>query len=272
MAPWLQHTADTMLDLWHGNFAAAACRLEESHRKIDRLAPPSEALADNLRQVWAGQVFWLHREQGRFAELGGSDVVTAIERHGFFPVWVAGLALLHCEIRRPEDAADQVAALLVETRDLAAFPPYGWAVPTLALLAEACAGIVRSGTDVSGRLDINALLARLHGLLLPHLDEVALAGWPTVLLTPVARSLGLLQLAAGDPLGALDRFDQAEQLVRSARPQLARLRFDRARALLLAGGAVDEVARLLRSARSTAAELGMSLLAHEAGQLLSESA
>lgn len=270
MAPWLQHIADTMLDLWHGDFAAAARGLEESRRKIDLLAAPSEALADNLRQVWAGQVFWLHREQGRFAELVGSGVLTAIERHGFFPVWVAGLALLHCEIGRPEDAADHVTALLVETGDLAAFPPHGWAVPTLVLLAEACAGIVRSGADVSDRLDINALLARLHGLLLPHLDEVALAGWPTVLLTPVARSLGLLQLAVGDPLGALDRFGQAERLVGSARPQLARLRFDRARALILAGGAGDEVARLLRSTRSTAAELGMSLLAHEAAQLLGE--
>lgn len=269
-APWLQHTADTMLDLWHGNFATAKRRLEEPQGEIDLLAPPSDPQADNLHQICTGQVFWLHREQGRFAELMGSDVVTAIERHGFFPVWVAGLALLHCEIGRPEDAADHVAALLVETGDLAAFPPHGWAVPTLALLAEACAGIVRSGADVSGRLDINALLARLHKLLLPHLDEVALAGWPTVLLTPVARELGLLQLAAGDPVGALDRFDRAERLVGAARPQLARLRYDRARALILAGGAAGEAVGLLRSARSTATDLGMSLLAHEAGQLLSE--
>ncbi|MBV9143250.1 MAG: hypothetical protein JO115_20430 [Pseudonocardiales bacterium] len=271
-ATCLQHIADTMLDLWDGNFATAEHRLGRWQANLDRLAPPSNPLADTVRQVWAGQVFWLHREQGQFAELMGSDVITAIERHGFFPVWVAGRALLYCEIDRPEDAADQVAALLVETGDLAGLPSHGWAVPTFALLAEVCAGIVRSGTDVSDRLDINALLARLHGLLLPHLDEVALAGWPTVLLTPVARSLGLLQLAAGDPLGALDRFDRAERLVGSARPQLARLRFDRVRALILAGGAVDEVARLLRSTRSTAADLGMLLLAHEAGQLLSESA
>ena len=252
MASWLQHTADTMLDLWHGNFAAAQRRLGESQKAIDLLAPPSDPRADNLHQTWTGQVFWLHREQGRFAELVGNGVVTTVERHGFFPVWVAGLALLHCEIGRPEDAADHVAALFVETGDLAAFPPHGWAVPTLTLLAEACAGIVRSSADVSGRLGIDAVLARLHELLLPHLDEVALAGWPTVLLTPVARSLGLLQLAAGDPVGALDRFDRAERLVGAARPQLARLRYDRARALILADGAAGEAVGLLRSARSTA--------------------
>src|SRR5262249_16814171 len=157
---------------------------------------------------------------------------------------------------RPEGAADHVAALLVETCDLAAFPPHGWAVPTLALLAEACAGIACSGTDVSSRLDIDAVLTRLHQLLLPHHDDVALAGRPTVLLPPVARSRGLLQLAAGDPVGALDRFDRAERSVGVARPQLARLRYDRARALILTGGAADKATGLLRSAQSTATDLG----------------
>lgn len=64
-----------------------------------------------------------------------------MERHGFFPIRPAGLALLYCEIGWPQDAADHVAALLVKTGDLAAFPPRGWATSTLMLLAATCAGI-----------------------------------------------------------------------------------------------------------------------------------
>jgi hypothetical protein len=72
MASWLQDTADTMLDFWHGNFVAAQRRLGESQMAIDLLALPGDSRADNLRQTWTGQVFWLHREQGRFAELAGN--------------------------------------------------------------------------------------------------------------------------------------------------------------------------------------------------------
>lgn len=43
----------------------AAEILEKWREAIDLLAPPSDPRADNLRQTWTGQMFWLHREQGR---------------------------------------------------------------------------------------------------------------------------------------------------------------------------------------------------------------
>ncbi|MFD8071137.1 hypothetical protein ACFV3E_00555 [Streptomyces sp. NPDC059718] len=64
-----------------------------------------------------------------------------VQEHGYFPVWRAGLVLALCETGARDQAADLLQAFADDTDGFRALPPHGWAVPTLALLAEACAAI-----------------------------------------------------------------------------------------------------------------------------------
>jgi tetratricopeptide (TPR) repeat protein len=260
---WLQQTADTVLDLWEGRFDAAERRLfVESRGLLDRLEASGDPHADNLQQTWTGQVYWLFRERGRLGELVERGFATPIERHGYFPVWQAGLALLLAEIGQPEQAADQILAMATESHDMDRFPTHGWAIPTLAVLAEAWERISRSRPGAR-RPELVALAGRWEKGLAPYAGELAMAGWPTVLAGPVARALGLLRLVAGDGPGALAWFASAAEVVGAARPPLARLRFDTARAHRLAGGSAQAVGALLDGAEAAAVELGMVLLAHD---------
>ena len=257
---WLQQTADTLLDLWEGRFDEAERRLfGESHELLERLEAAGDPHADNLQQTWTGQVYWLHRERGRFAELVEHGLVTPVERHGFFPVWQAGLALLLAEVGQLDQAADQILAMAAESGGVDRFPAHGWAIPTVVTLVEAWERIARSG-PVARRPELVALAGRWEEALAPYADEIALAGWPTVLTCPVSRSLGLLRLAAGDARGALACFERAAEIVGAARPPLARLRFDLARAHRLAGSPAPVVEALLDGAAVAAKELGMTLL------------
>ncbi len=257
---WLQQTADTLLDLWEGRFDAAERRLfGESHELLDRLAAVGDPHADNLQQTWTGQVYWLYRERGRFAELVEHGLATPVERHGFFPVWQSGLALLLAETGQVDQAADQILAMAAESGGVDRFPAHGWAIPTVATLVEAWERITRSD-PVPRRPELAAQAERWERALAPHAGELALAGWPTVLTCPVARSLGLLRLAAGDGAGALAHFERAVELVGAARPPLARLRFDLARAHRMVGSPPPVVEALLEGAAVAASELGMTLL------------
>jgi hypothetical protein len=260
---WLQHTCDTVLDLWHGKFDEAQARLHgDAAAVLHALGAAAVPHADNLQQTWTGQVYWLYRERGQFPELAAQGVLTSVERHGFFPVWLAGLALMHAELDRADDAADQVRALFAETDGLATLPPHGWSVPTLVLLAEACATV-----QLAGYAGLDTERERLHELLVPHSEEFALAGWPTVLLGPVSRSLGLLRLAAGDAESAVRHFAAATRNVGAARPQLARLRYDTALAMSRLGHH-QQAHRLLGSAGAAARDMGMARLAASVAELL----
>jgi hypothetical protein len=268
LARWYQCTFDTLLDLWRGNFATAADWIfGESQAIVAALEAGLEIPADTLAQTRMGQAYWLLREQGRMAELFTSDLIAGVERHGFSPIWRAGLVLALCETDHWTDAADQLQAFREDTDQFRALPPSGWAVPTLTLLGEACAAIDAHG---GGR---DAGLAELAPLvdcaLAGHHPEIALAGWPTAMLGPVARTRGLLALATGDGPQAMENFQYAARFARTSRPQMARLRADRARALLRHPdlGAPGEAATLLAAARSAAGELGMARLAGEIRQL-----
>jgi hypothetical protein len=264
---WLRATMDTMLDLWHGEFAAAQARLlGESRELADRLTAASTCPADAITQTWMGQLFWLYREQGRMADLPEHDVPATVARRGYFPVWLAGMALLRAEVGDFGAAADQVAEVLVETDGLAALPPHGWAVPTLALLAETAEMLVTAGVELPGELDLTDLVRRLETRLVPLHGEIVLAGWPTVLLGPVTRFTGLLALARGDGTAAGARFAAAERTVGAAAPQRARLRFDQARALMLVGDQL-RAAGLANRVHADALELGMPGLAAAAARI-----
>jgi tetratricopeptide (TPR) repeat protein len=185
-----------------------------------------------------------------------------VQRRGYFPVWRAALALISCETDRYDQAIEEIAELLHDFDALEAFPPHGWAVPTLALLADALDALHRAPAEVADQLDLELVTERLQRLLAPHLDEFTLAGWPVALVGPAARSAGVVALASGDPTGALDLFDRAARLAGSARPQRARLSFDQARAWLRldGAGARSRAEGLLRRSLREAESPGMARL------------
>src|SRR6266545_2819744 len=270
----LQSTFDNVLDLWRGDFAAAERRLGESFALVSELEESHTLPADTLAQTWMGQIYWLYMEQGRMGELGAMDVVERAQRRGYLPVWRAALALLSCETHRYDQAVEEIAELLRDFDGLEAFPPHGWAVPTLALLAEACDGLRSSHAEAAAPFDFRLLIERLRRLLAPHLDEFTLAGWPVALVGPAARSAGLVALASGDPSGALDLFERAARLAGSARPHRARLYFDQARSWLRldVSDARSRAESLLRRSLREAESLGMARLAAQAEALFTSAA
>ena len=84
---------------------------------------------------------------------------------------------------------------------------------------------------------------------------------------PAIRYSGLLATAVGDYDEAIGLFDAALPQVGDARPQVLRLRLDKARALLGRGDATTAAA-LLTQVRDEADGLGMVVAATEARRLL----
>jgi hypothetical protein len=260
LARWHQCVLDTMLDLWRGNFQAAGDWLfGEARATVEASEGELEISADTLAQTHLGQVFWLLREQGRMAELFSSPLLQRLESHGFAPIWQAGLTVACCETGNWTDAADLLTAFADETGQFRDLPLSGWAIPTLFLFGEVCWQLHAQGDH---RALATTLSAAIDARLAAHDDEIALGGWPTVLLGPVTRVRGLLAFAGGDATLALDRLNRAERLVRTSPPQMARLRADRARVLLSEPRpASAEAGMLLDSSLEAAERLGMASLA-----------
>nr|WP_168505685.1 helix-turn-helix transcriptional regulator [Streptomyces sp. S1D4-11]QIY93814.1 helix-turn-helix domain-containing protein [Streptomyces sp. S1D4-11] len=146
LTTWQQHTLDALLDLWHGRFdKAAGWIFGDALTFVERLPADLAVPADNLHQTRLGQAYWLLREQGRMADLFASGLADTVERHGYFPVWRAGLALALCETGQYAEGADRLVGFAHDTDDFSWFPPSGWAVPTLVLLAEVSAALDARG-------------------------------------------------------------------------------------------------------------------------------
>ena len=281
---WLQLTMETVLDLWHGRFAAAEARLFTVAAPILARAHAERArTADTLQQTWQGQVFWLRREQGRVLSRTDPEVFRQVEGHAFFAIWRVGLVLASLDEGDLPGAALHVRALDEGYHAFTAFPPHGWTVSVAALLAEACLAMSPAGRPAAGSVaghgtandPLGALLpdiaGRLRVILARYAGEFVLAGWPSVLLGPAERFSGLLAMALGEHEEALHLFDAVADQVAGAPPQAARLRVNKARALIrLGGGGAAEAARLLAEAGATADRLGMHGLAREARELLAE--
>ncbi|MCI3272056.1 helix-turn-helix domain-containing protein [Streptomyces cylindrosporus] len=268
LAHWQQHTLDALMNLWRGDFAAAEEWIYgESRALADRMESEQSVPADTLSQTCLGQAYWLRYEQGRMAELFASPLMSGVRRRDYFPVWRAGVALALCETGRHDQAADQVLAFAADTDGFTGFPPSGWALPTAAVLAQACAELALRGVR---RTELLPYVPPLRALLDAHPGELVLACWPTVLLGPAARFSGLLALVAGEPETALGHLRRAVRLAQHSPPQMARLRLDEARARLrtnapaLRAGAHD----LVRTALGTAEELGMAGVARDCRELL----
>ncbi|MGW7518125.1 helix-turn-helix domain-containing protein [Streptomyces sp. NPDC054796] len=263
LARWQQCTLDTLFDLWGGKFESAADWIfGESREVVGALEADLAVPADTLQQTRLGQAYWLLREEGRMDELFSSGLAENVERHGFFPVWRAGMALALCETGDLGPAADRLVAFADDTEGFTALPPYGWALPAMALLAEVCAALDAHGGYGDALARVLPGLRRAMGR---QPEGIALAGWPTVLIGPTARALGLLDLAAGDTSGALRRFREAERPAGDSPPQMARLRLAQARALMRSApkGRGRAAAGLLGTALSAAERYGMKALARE---------
>jgi len=201
---WLQLTMETVLDLWHGRFAAAEARLFNVAGPIVARAHAERArVADTLQQTWQGQVFWLRRERGELIRSTDPEVFRQIEGHAFFAIWRAGLALASADENDLTAAALHVRALDEDYGGFAAFPPHGWTVPVAALLAELCLAMSPAarapGEDsaLEGPPDglFPGTAGRLRVILSRYAGEFVLAGWPSVLLGPAERFSGLLAMA-----------------------------------------------------------------------------
>jgi hypothetical protein len=293
---WLQLTMETVLDLWHGRFAAAEDRLFTVAAPIVARAHAERArVADTLQQTWQGQVYWLRREQGRLVRSTDPEVFRQIQGHAYFAIWRVGLALASTEENDLPAAAAHVRALDEDYGGFAAFPPHGWTVSVAALLAEVClamspagrAGAAAPGPAGHGATGPSAaagplgdllpdIAGRLRVILARYAGEFVLAGWPSVLLGPAERFSGLLAMATGEYEEALRLFDAISERVAGAPPQAARLQVNQARALICLAQVSDgragkaAAARLLTEAGATADGLGMHALARQAGELLAE--
>jgi hypothetical protein len=277
---WLQLTMETALDLWHGRFDAAEARLLHVAAPLVARAHQERArVADTLQQTWQGQVYWLRRERGQAVRQADPEVFRQIEGHAFFAIWRVGLALTSADEGDPSAAAAHVRALEEDYRGFTAFPPHGWTAAVAALLAETCFTLspaCRPGGAGPFAELLPGVAGRLRAILGRYAGEFVLAGWPSVLLGPAERFSGLLAMAAGEHEEALHLLDAAAGRVQDAPPQAARLRANKARALLRlaqrsgsrAGRA--EAARLLAEAGAAADRLGMRALAAEASGLLPE--
>ena len=120
---WLQLTMETVLDLWHGRFAAAEDRLLTVAAPIVARAHAEGArVADTLQQTWQGQVYWLRRERGERISETDPEVYRQIEGHAFFAIWRVGLALTSCDEGDLPAAAAHVRALDEEYQRLRRLP------------------------------------------------------------------------------------------------------------------------------------------------------
>ncbi|QUC62837.1 helix-turn-helix transcriptional regulator [Streptomyces sp. A2-16] len=268
LARWQQGTLDALMNLWQGEFAAAEeWILGESRTIAEAMEENLSVPADTLSQTCLGQAYWLRHEQGRMADLFGSPLMTGVRRRDYFPVWRAGLALALCETGRHEQAADQVLAFAADTGGFTGFPPNGWALPTAAVLAQACAELAARDVRVEEWLPY---VPPLRALLDAHPGDLVLAGWPTVLLGPAARFSGLLALVAGEPETALGHLRRAVRPAQHSPAQMARLRLDEARARSSSRSPAvrAKAGDLARTALTTAEELGMAAVARDCREFL----
>jgi tetratricopeptide (TPR) repeat protein len=186
---------------WRCTFAQVEDRLEDA----ERLALESYELRRRLgtqdaESVLHAQMFMIRRAQGRLGELLPA-VLEAIERHPALGAWRAALPLAYLA------AGDERQARLEHDRTidgLDAIPRDFFWLASMTLLAEA-----------SAALGATAGAERLYGELAPFATRWVQLGYAASD-GPVARPLGLLAAALGDPSRAAAHFEQALDLCSAA--------------------------------------------------------
>jgi hypothetical protein len=124
LGSWLQHTLETMRQLWTGEFDAAESWLYgESVQVVSGLLRSPAVPGDTLHQTRMGQVYWFLHERGLMRQRFQTDLATNVQQHGYFPIWQAGKVLALCDLEAHDTAFDQLTVLMRETSDFASLPP-----------------------------------------------------------------------------------------------------------------------------------------------------
>jgi tetratricopeptide (TPR) repeat protein len=198
-------------------------------------------------QTHALQRFMVYLETRRLGEL--ADTFTTMAREfPALPAWRSGVALIHAESGRPEEACAQIDSLAA--RDFADLPRdsnFLSALASFALVVE--------------RLQDPARAALLYPLLLPHADCYVSVGFAAGAYGACARYLGLLAATMG-------RLDDAARHLEAAlaantklgsRPLMAHTQCDYAH-VLIRRHETPRARGLLEEARRTAQSLGLTRL------------
>jgi class 3 adenylate cyclase/tetratricopeptide (TPR) repeat protein len=206
--------------------------------------------------ILAGQLFLVRFDQGRLGELEERFTERVAALPGL-PMLRGYLALLLCELDRPDEARDHYERLAVD--DFAAMPLNPTWILGMPMCAAVCAYLGdRAGAPV------------LFDLLVPYASQLVFTAGGS--LGAVAHYLAILAATSGDFDGADRRFAAAATThERVGAPHwLARTRLEWARMLLTRSGPGDpERAReLLGQALATARERGLATIERRAVQLL----
>jgi hypothetical protein len=228
--------------------------LEGSFAEAEQLTAEAGRLGENLRDSTipmqtAAQFVGMRWTQGRIGEMH-KQLKRFADGYPAMPVFRAALALACCETARDADARREFG--LLADRDFAGIPRDNVWLLSMAFLSETCA-----------HLEDASSAAVLYGLFSPF-DGRNVTSPDAIFAGPVARYLGLLATARGDPHTAEGHFTAAWKQAKldSARPAMARTRLDHARMLLGHGSGADRAraSQLLSEAHALAEEVELSAL------------
>src|SRR3954454_25376668 len=197
----------------------------------------------------------LRNEQSRLGELA-EHYEELLSDVGPLPAWRAALAWSHVQGGRPDAARGVLESLRGD--GIAAMPRDANYLPALAILAH-----------IAGELRDAELTAEVEPLLRPYTDLWVVLGPGPATLGPVAYSVGLANLVAGNHERAAQYFVVATEKSSAmhAWPYLARSHAGMAEALRARGTSsdVERAADLDEQALSVARELEMTRLLAESG-------
>lgn len=262
----IDNPANRWSQVWYNRAVGAQCRalramLEGRFDEAEALSNSMLTLGatdPNTTNSYAGQIFYLRREQGRLTEL--SPFVDAlVAQYPTFAGWRLARALVRLESGERDAAVDDFRAATTGRIETWSGGPL--APSTLALAAE-----------VSAVLSDAEHAAAIYQHLSPYAGKLVVVAQGVACIGAVDRFLGMLSATTGAWNTALEHYQRALALEEriAAQPQLARTLTWQARlmATRLDHGDGDSARTVLIDARATASSCGMNSLAAEIEELL----
>jgi DNA-binding SARP family transcriptional activator/tetratricopeptide (TPR) repeat protein len=240
--------------VWRAMRALLAGELELAEEfASDALAQGAPAESVTAREYYAVQSVAIRREQGSLGELE-LGIRQLIEVNTARPAWRAALTVMLWETGDATSAQVQLARLAAQ--GFTDVPPNGDWLTTLALAAEACAG-----------LEDTVVAPSLYELLLPYASSNVVIGLGAVCLGSVARFLGMLAATLGQAREAAEHFQVGLTANAALRAPvcLAHTQLEYARVLGPSRTGED----LVESAERAARQLGLVKVARRASELRS---
>ncbi len=252
-----QPTLRWFATFWRAAMSLLAGRLEEAERLANAAFELGQASGQpDAMAFFAAQQYWIRFDQGRLGEVEAA-LTELVHRLPWFVIPQTRLALLYCELDRPEEAKVLFDELVGD--DLSRLPrDWSWL-----LAASACAAVCAHLGDTARAAVLYQILAPYEG----RFPTPAAVAYPSV-----SHYLGLLSTA-------LRRFDEAEGHFSAAAAiherigapaWLTRTRLEWARLLGTRGwpGDAERARALLGQAQATARELGLGSVERRAAALL----